>query len=126
MKVNVKTAAGCAASAALLWALGLGLLPFSDRILVPCIVLAVAASICTIAALAILLVRRSRPQASPYKPFAAAVLFCAAAAAAFAFWDMAHSSGMMAGLLGTLILLFAEPVALLLLIIDYICWRISK
>ncbi len=47
-------------------------------------------------------------------------------AAAFAVWDIRAGEGWFAGLTGTLLLVFVEPVVLVLLAGDYVIWRVRE
>lgn len=71
-----------------------------------------------------LFARKRGSKFSAYKIFAIIDICIGLLIAIYAVWDIRTDSGWFAGLAGALLLIFVEPVVLVLLLTDYIIWRV--
>lgn len=65
-------------------------------------------------------------ESSAYRIFAIVDICIGLLIAAYAIWDIRTDSGWFAGFIGALLLVFVEPVVLVLLVADYIIWRVRR
>ena len=124
MSGYVKAALGLFAAAVLSWYVLIVVNPSGLEFVLA--IAAVAFSAAFLCFLAICLTRRLGKSISPYRVFAIADGLIALCVCVYAAYDIMTDTGWFAGLLGTLLLIFALPVLLLLLLADYLVWRIRK
>ena len=61
---------------------------------------------------------------SPYRVFAITDGIIGVLVAAYSVYDIMTDTGFFAGLVGTLLLIFVLPIVAVLLLVDFICWRV--
>lgn len=105
------------------WYLAIVIIPDFEVLL---IIAAVAASILCVCFFVTAIIKQTKPNVSNYKIFAWTDGLIGIGVAIYAIHDILTDTGWFAGLFGTLLLIFVVPVAVLLLIIDFILYRRSK
>ena len=66
------------------------------------------------------------PKASPYKIFAISVSIIGVLTFLYAIYDIKTSTGLFAGLFGTVLLITVVPITLALLLIEFLIWIYNK
>ncbi|MGN1187867.1 MAG: hypothetical protein ACI4R6_05185 [Lachnospiraceae bacterium] len=61
---------------------------------------------------------------SPYRIFAITDVIIGVLVAVYSVYDIMTDTGFFAGLVGTLLLVFVLPIVVVLLLGDFICWRV--
>ena len=79
-------------------------------------------SILTICFLIVSISKKLIPKASPYKIFAISVSIIGVLTFLYAIYDIKTSTGLFAGLFGTVLLITVVPITLALLLIEFLIW----
>lgn len=90
---------------------------------------AVAAVVCTfvfVCFLVITIAKKVSADVSPYVIFAIADIVFGLSAVVYGIYDMLTDVGFMGGILGFLIIITALPIMFILLLIDFIVWKIHS
>ena len=83
-------------------------------------------SILTICFLIVSISKKLIPKASPYKIFAISVSIIGVLTFLYAIYDIKTSTGLFAGLFGTVLLITVVPITLALLLIEFLIWIYNK
>ena len=83
-------------------------------------------SILTICFLIVSISKKLIPKASPYKIFAISVSIIGVLTFLYAIYDIKPSTGLFAGLFGTVLLITVIPITLALLLIEFLIWIYNK
>ena len=87
---------------------------------------AVAFSIAFLCFLAVSISRRVKTDISPYRVFAVVDGLIGLCVAAYAVYDILTDTGWFAGMLGIVLLLLVLPITLVLLLLDFLVWKVRK
>ncbi|MDE5817797.1 MAG: hypothetical protein K2I07_00530 [Lachnospiraceae bacterium] len=111
--------------AIILWVIGVGVINtyLSDSIVV--FESAIVLSIISVCLCGVCLAKRFMKHASPYKVFGIVDIMLEAVIVGYAIYDLMTDTGMLAGILGFLLLCFVAPIPVILLIID-VCLYFAK
>ena len=87
---------------------------------------ATAFSIAFLGFLAITISQKTNKNLSPYRLFAIVDGIIGLCIVAYALYDILTDTGWFAGLTGLLLLIFAVPIVVILLLADYLVWKFRK
>lgn len=88
-------------------------------------IFAIAFSIVFLCLLVVSIGKKIKPTVSPYRMFALADGILGVCVSAYALYDFATDTGWFAGLTGMLLLMFVLPINIVLLIADFLVWKVK-